>query len=432
MMLDNDSQSINDKEAQQTNGRTTISSKLGDQALNHSQASHEVINGIPTVQGDQVDLINLLELLFPPPPPNEPVDIAEPIDHSKPKNQPYNNVNLSPELSQSHARPKPSEALRNQVLTQPKPTIYTINPNPTTTGNLIPGKELFLDLTSFQKTRGSVAKIKMQIDLTKYRLSHVWLGFDEDRDVNGDGKWLEVQYESLPEYCSYYKHLGHLSHVCPKRLKEENMLKWLAISSASGENNPNISTQLKLNNHHIIPTKNLGINSKLLAQQRLIDVVPIVTQKGNISDTVQRVKGIESRSETIQRAPTTSAIHSDHREHVSSQVDVIPLKNIVHEKIVTESCHLKKFSPSGLGEDEYNHMKSEDKVDFGDEADDEHNVDLEEEDTCNQLLTAINGAADIDKMIDSHGLSPRSKPPHYLTRSKASSIKAPPKSITPK
>lgn len=49
------------------------------------------------------------------------------------------------------------------------------------------GKSLFLDLASFQKTRGSVVKVKMQIDLTKERSTHVWLGYDEDQDMNGDG-----------------------------------------------------------------------------------------------------------------------------------------------------------------------------------------------------------------------------------------------------
>ncbi|OIT22703.1 hypothetical protein A4A49_30027 [Nicotiana attenuata] len=55
------------------------------------------------------------------------------------------------------------------------------------------GKALYLDLASFQKTRGSVAKVKIQIDLTKERPHHFWLGYDEEQDENGDGEWLEVQ-----------------------------------------------------------------------------------------------------------------------------------------------------------------------------------------------------------------------------------------------
>ncbi|OIT36371.1 hypothetical protein A4A49_01970 [Nicotiana attenuata] len=81
-------------------------------------------------------------------------------------------------------------------------------------------KALFLDLASFQKTRGSVVKVKMQVDLTKDRPSHVWLGYDEDQDVNGDGQWLEVQYDNLPSYCSQYRHLGHSTQACPVKNRE--------------------------------------------------------------------------------------------------------------------------------------------------------------------------------------------------------------------
>ncbi|XP_070057289.1 uncharacterized protein [Nicotiana tomentosiformis] len=97
------------------------------------------------------------------------------------------------------------------------------------------GKALFLDLASFSKTRGSVAKVKMHIDLTKKRPSHVWLGFDEDQDVNGNGKWLEVQYESVPDYCLYCKHIGHLSHTCPKKLNDKEIKKRTGAFMASKE-----------------------------------------------------------------------------------------------------------------------------------------------------------------------------------------------------
>ncbi|XP_009600554.1 uncharacterized protein [Nicotiana tomentosiformis] len=83
------------------------------------------------------------------------------------------------------------------------------------------GKVLHLDLASMQKTRGSVAKAKMQVNLTQFRPHHVWLGFDEDQDVNGDRQWLEVVYEDLPTYCSHCKYLGHEEYSCPVREREE-------------------------------------------------------------------------------------------------------------------------------------------------------------------------------------------------------------------
>ncbi|OIT31321.1 hypothetical protein A4A49_31488 [Nicotiana attenuata] len=84
------------------------------------------------------------------------------------------------------------------------------------------GKVLFLELASFQKTRGSVAKVKMQIDLTKDRPYHVWLGYDENQDENGDGQWLEIQYENVPDYCPNCRLLEHTLQTCPEKAKKED------------------------------------------------------------------------------------------------------------------------------------------------------------------------------------------------------------------
>lgn len=41
------------------------------------------------------------------------------------------------------------------------------------------GKTLYLDAASILKTRGSVAKVRIQLDITKDRPSHVWMGTNE-------------------------------------------------------------------------------------------------------------------------------------------------------------------------------------------------------------------------------------------------------------
>lgn len=85
------------------------------------------------------------------------------------------------------------------------------------------GKVLYLDTSSIQKTRGSIAKVKKQVDLTKERPSHVWMGFDKgDHNV---GRWQAIQYESVPDYCSYCKHQRHLIHVCTIKKRDEEYKK---------------------------------------------------------------------------------------------------------------------------------------------------------------------------------------------------------------
>ncbi|KAH0655755.1 hypothetical protein KY285_030637 [Solanum tuberosum] len=74
------------------------------------------------------------------------------------------------------------------------------------------GNVLYLDTASIQKTRGSLAKVKVYIDLTKERPPHVWIGFDEE-DLN-IRRWQAIQYESVPDYCMYCKNQGQMIHAC--------------------------------------------------------------------------------------------------------------------------------------------------------------------------------------------------------------------------
>lgn len=85
------------------------------------------------------------------------------------------------------------------------------------------GKVLYLDTTSIQKTRGSVAKVKVQIDLTKERPPYVWMGLDEE-DIT-IGRWKAIQYEGVPDCCEYCKHQGHMVHVCTIKKKDDEYKK---------------------------------------------------------------------------------------------------------------------------------------------------------------------------------------------------------------
>ncbi|KAH0730085.1 hypothetical protein KY289_001273 [Solanum tuberosum] len=84
-------------------------------------------------------------------------------------------------------------------------------------------KVLYLDSPTSQKTRGSMARVKIQIDLTKPRPPHVWVGF-KNLDPN-KGRWQKVQYEGIPDYCMYCKHQGHIDNVCTIKRRDEDFKK---------------------------------------------------------------------------------------------------------------------------------------------------------------------------------------------------------------
>lgn len=68
-----------------------------------------------------------------------------------------------------------------------------------------------------------MAKVKIQIDLTKKRPPHVWVGLDKE-DVNM-GRWQAIEYESIPNYCMYCKYQGHLIHVCNTKQRDDDFKK---------------------------------------------------------------------------------------------------------------------------------------------------------------------------------------------------------------
>ncbi|KAH0639356.1 hypothetical protein KY285_035942 [Solanum tuberosum] len=82
------------------------------------------------------------------------------------------------------------------------------------------GKVMYLDSPTSQRTRGSMARVKIQIDLTKPRPPHVWVGF-KNSDPN-KGRWQKVQYEGIPNYCMYCKHQGHMDNVCTIKRRDED------------------------------------------------------------------------------------------------------------------------------------------------------------------------------------------------------------------
>lgn len=70
------------------------------------------------------------------------------------------------------------------------------------------GKVLFLDSQTSQRIRGSTTRVKVQVDYTKARPTHVWMGFKNSNPKKG--RWLKVEYKVIPNYYLFCKHQGHM------------------------------------------------------------------------------------------------------------------------------------------------------------------------------------------------------------------------------
>ncbi|KAH0652738.1 hypothetical protein KY289_030416 [Solanum tuberosum] len=68
------------------------------------------------------------------------------------------------------------------------------------------------------QTRGSQARVKVQVDLTLKRSPYIWMGYVGE-DIT-DGRWQKIEYDNIPDYCFYCKHQGHLESDCTIRQRD--------------------------------------------------------------------------------------------------------------------------------------------------------------------------------------------------------------------
>ncbi|KAH0725204.1 hypothetical protein KY284_001069 [Solanum tuberosum] len=70
------------------------------------------------------------------------------------------------------------------------------------------GTPLAMDIATNGRTRPSIAKIGVEIDLLKSHLENVWVGL-EDEASPLSGYYQKLEYENKPKYCKHCRKLGH-------------------------------------------------------------------------------------------------------------------------------------------------------------------------------------------------------------------------------
>lgn len=78
------------------------------------------------------------------------------------------------------------------------------------------------DQATYSKSRGNVAKVKVEIDLLKPKLDQIWLGYNR-LDSTEDGKWLDIECENVPSYYLYCKLQGHMESQCRNKIRDERI-----------------------------------------------------------------------------------------------------------------------------------------------------------------------------------------------------------------
>ncbi|KAH0641234.1 hypothetical protein KY285_037820 [Solanum tuberosum] len=85
------------------------------------------------------------------------------------------------------------------------------------------GTAMAPDMATYSKSRGNVAKLKVEIDLLKPKQDQLWVGFNRlDSNVE-DGYWLDIEYEGALSYCLYCAMQGHVIKTLVETKRERKL-----------------------------------------------------------------------------------------------------------------------------------------------------------------------------------------------------------------
>lgn len=94
----------------------------------------------------------------------------------------------------------------------------------------------------------------MQINLTKTRPRHVWVGLDNDDDTIGI--WKPVEYENIRAYCEYYRHKGYDIDECRSEMRDEVHIQRMEKEKEKKDNNKEQQNNKGKVNFHARTKKN--------------------------------------------------------------------------------------------------------------------------------------------------------------------------------
>ncbi|XP_060183937.1 uncharacterized protein LOC132613748 [Lycium barbarum] len=100
------------------------------------------------------------------------------------------------------------------------------------------GTPLMMDLATENRTRPSMAKVRVEINLTKPKMNSIWIG-TEDKSCPRKGFTQKSEYENPPKFCTNCKILGHSILQCRRVDQKKNEEKEVTGNSQSDKTETN-------------------------------------------------------------------------------------------------------------------------------------------------------------------------------------------------
>ncbi|XP_060211621.1 uncharacterized protein LOC132639155 [Lycium barbarum] len=82
------------------------------------------------------------------------------------------------------------------------------------------GTPLTMDAATKNRTRPSMAKVRVEVNLTKTKLTSIFVG-TEDENFPRKGFYQKIEYENVPKFCTHCRILGHSILQCRRVEKKK-------------------------------------------------------------------------------------------------------------------------------------------------------------------------------------------------------------------
>ncbi|OIT36230.1 hypothetical protein A4A49_02046 [Nicotiana attenuata] len=174
------------------------------------------------------------------------------------------------------------------------------------------------DMTTYSKSRGNVAKIKVETDLLKIRKDQIWLGFKRLDSNEKDGYWLDIEYEDAPSYCQYCRKQGYDVLSCRNNKREKEIQAQEANKEANIDQ-WNVQKGNKKGNQHTNGSNNLDIDESDKGMLNDIDSEfealgeesKTAEYKQDVNDSNDDFESIEQQSNSDDAQSVTSDDHAN-------------------------------------------------------------------------------------------------------------------------
>ncbi|KAM3199811.1 putative protein MAL13P1.-like [Capsicum annuum] len=200
-----------------------------------------------------------------------------------------------------------------------------------------------MDAATISKTRPSMAKVRVELDLLKSHPDSVWVGLeDEDSPLRGFTQKLE--YEAIPKYCKHGKKIGHtmtnckiLEKIWPRKRKkkkkkeeEETMERTAELVSQDKEADNDNSKKKNDQNEQVF---NNNDNRQIASTSKALKVANGKTKKEKSQKDAKKEEqkkqnntkaGNNLQAEQVQQKENQDV---QHKEKINPKIKVNDIKN---------------------------------------------------------------------------------------------------------